>query len=140
MQKGEIRLDITTAQRLQTYIDAELGDAILYRKLANMAPNNDDMQLLLEFSNDEQKHADTFKQIYRKMTGKNYDPIIKPPVLTGSYKDILRDRVLDESGDFRKYGEQYINTDKNPALKKAYYLARTDENVHALRLLYMLSK
>jgi len=134
-------LDMTTAERLQTYINAELGDAALYRKLANMAPDNEDRLLLLEFADNEQMHADMFKQIYKKMTGKNYDPVVKPPILTGSYKEILRDRILDESGDFRKYGEQYIATsDKNKALKTAYYLARTDENVHALRLLYMLNK
>ncbi|MGN0383189.1 MAG: hypothetical protein ACI4DS_02885 [Eubacterium sp.] len=62
------------------------------------------------------------------------------PNLQGNYKDILRDRVLDESGDFRKYGEQYLSTNCNQRLKEAYYRARTDEAVHALRLLYMLSE
>ena len=132
-------MEMTTAQRLQMYIDAETKDAELYRELSRTAPDADDRRLLLEFSNDEQAHADEFKRIYRSITGRSYNPVVSPPVLEGSFDDILRDRVLDESGDFRKYGEQYAMT-QNRALKNAYYRARTDENVHALRLLYMLSK
>lgn len=127
-------------QKLQTYITAELGDAALYRALSEMAPNEKDRRLLYEFANDEQSHADEFQRIYRSMTGRRYNPTLPPPDLSDGYRDILRDRVLDESGDFRKYGEQYLQTNQNQALKTAYYRARTDENVHALRLLYLLSE
>ena len=127
-------------QRLQTYITAELGDASLYRELAKTAPNENDRQLLLEFADDEQSHATEFQHIYRTMTGRSYHPYVPQPELKGTFREILRDRVLDESGDFRKYGLQYIQTVRNDVLKDAYYRARTDENVHALRLLYMLSE
>jgi len=133
-------LEMSTVQKLQLYIKAELGDAALYRELAKIAPNEDDRQLLLEFAEDEQSHANEFQRIYRTMTGRSYNPMIEPPVLQGTFNEILRERVIDESGDFRKYGQQYIQTDSNSVLKEAYYRARTDENVHALRLLYMLSK
>ncbi len=133
-------MEMTVPQKLQMYINAELGDAALYRELAKDAPSENDRQLLLEFADDEQAHADEFKRIYRIMTGRSYYPTVQPVVLNGSYQDILRDRVLDESGDFRKYGEQYIQTCQNNTLKNAYYRARTDENVHALRLLYLLSQ
>lgn len=127
-------------RNLETYITAELGDAALYRELAKEAPNPGYQELLLEFAEDEQAHADEFGRIYRNLTGRAYSPLIPRPILKGNFYDILRDRVLDESGDFRKYGEQYIQTNRNAALKNAYYKARTDENVHALRLLYMLSQ
>lgn len=133
-------MELTTEQKLRMYIDAELGDAALYRKLATIAPNNTDRQLLLEFAANEQMHAARFKNIYKKMTGISYDPVVPVPEITGSYKEILHDRILDESGDYRKYGEQYLITKRNTALKNAYYLARTDENVHALRLIYMLTE
>ncbi len=133
-------MDMSIPEKLQIYITAELGDAALYRALAKIAPNENDSQLLREFAEDEQSHADEFQRIYRSMTGKNYRPTLHPPDLSGSYRDILRDRVLDESGDFRKYGEQYLQTHQNLTLKNTYYRARTDENVHALRLLYMLSE
>ncbi len=133
-------MDMTTTEKLETYIKAELGDAALYKELSKIAPNDEDRKLLMEFSNDEQSHADEFKRIYRMLTRNSYNPEIKPPVISDSYKNVLRERVLDESGDFRKYGEQYIQTNINTELRDAYYRARTDENVHALRLLYMISK
>jgi rubrerythrin len=133
-------MEMTTPQKLQMYISAELGDAALYTELSKMAPNDEYRQLLLEFAEDEQSHAQRFKKIYKMLTGRSYNPIVPEPVLEGSFNDILRDRVLDESGDFRKYGEQYMITNNNKELKNAYYIARTDENVHALRLLYMLNK
>jgi rubrerythrin len=130
---------MSTPQKLQMYINAELGDSALYRELSKIAPNDAHRQLLLEFSEDEQAHAEEFKRLYRMLTGRSYHPVVKPLVLTDPYESILRNRVIDESGDFRKYGEQYIQTNDNNALKNAYYRARTDENVHALRLLSMLS-
>jgi rubrerythrin len=130
---------MTTAQKLQMYINAELSDSALYKELAKIAPNDAYRQLLMEFSEDEQGHADEFKRIYRTLTGRSYHPLVKPLVLTDSFEAILRDRVIDESGDYRKYGEQYIQTVGNDMLKDAYYRARTDENVHALRILSMLS-
>ena len=133
-------MEMTTVQKLQMYINAELGDAALYRELAKVAPNEEDQQLLLEFAEDEQAHAEEFQRIYRIMAGRSYHPTVSNPVLNGSFDGILRERILDESGDFRKYGQQYIQTERNDMLRDAYYRARTDENVHALRLLYMLSK
>jgi len=131
---------MTTTEKLETYIKAELGDAALYKELSKIAPNDEDRKLLMEFSADEQSHADEFKRIYTMLTRKSFNPEIKTPVISDSYKNVLRERVLDESGDFRKYGEQYLQENVNTMLKDAYYRARTDENVHALRLLYMISK
>lgn len=133
-------MEMSTPQKLQIYINAELGDAALYRKLANMAPYLGYRDLLNDMAEDEQTHADDFKAIYKTLTGKSYNPPIPVPELNGTFEEILRDRVLDESGDYRKYGNQYIITENNSALKTAYYKARTDENLHALHLLYMLNK
>ena len=131
---------MTTIERLETYIKAELGDSALYKELSKIAPNDEDRKLLMEFSEDELSHANEFKRIYTMMTRKSFNPEIETPVITDSFKNILRERVLDESGDFRKYGEQYMQQNINIMLKDAYYRAMVDENVHALRLLYMLSK
>lgn len=133
-------MDISVQQKLQTYITAELGDAMLYTKLSKIAPTESARLLLLEFAKDEQAHAEEFMRIYKTMFGRSFNPEINSVELSGTYREILRDRVLDESGDFRKYGEQYIQTYQNIALKNAYYRARTDENVHALRLLYLLNE
>lgn len=132
-------MDMSVAQRLRMYIDAETSDAALYRELAKKAPTEADKKLLLEFSEDEHTHAETFSRIYRRITGQTYAPEAKPTVLEGTFAEILRDRVLDESGDYRKYGIQYLLAQNSRMLREAFYRARTDENVHALRLLDMLS-
>ncbi|MDD4699171.1 MAG: ferritin-like domain-containing protein [Oscillospiraceae bacterium] len=128
-----------TINNLKNYIAAEIHDSMLYSELAKIAPTIDDRTLLMEFAADEQSHADEFKRILRSITGQYFNPIPERIIINMPYRDILRDRVIDESGDFRKYGLQYIETPQNSPLKTAYYRARTDENVHALRLLKMLS-
>lgn len=125
-------------QKLQTYITAELSDAALYRELARVAPDDAASRIFLEFADNEQSHADQFNRIYYHMTGQKFTPMILPVTLPDNYREFLRERILDESKDFRKYAEQYQLT-KSQALKNAYYRAEIDENVHALRLLYLLS-
>jgi rubrerythrin len=132
-------MDKSMIDKLQTYITAELGDAQLYDELSANAPSEDARQLLREFAEDERSHADEFKRLYRDITGRRFNPEVPPPVLNDSYSNILRDRILDESGDFRKYGEQYLITEPSE-LKDAFYRARTDEAVHAFRILYLLNE
>lgn len=133
-------MDIDVAQRLRTYIEAEMQNSALYQALSTMAPDDDDRQLLLEFSEDDDRHASAFRGIYRAMTGRSYHPTIGAPQLVGAYPDILRERVLAESGDYRKYGEQYLLAKNNEELRNAFYHALIDDNVHALRILYMLGR
>lgn len=125
--------------RLQVYIESELNDAVLYRELAKKAVNQIDRQLLLEFAEDEQAHAQEFQKLYRQMFNQSYNPSVSKPSLDEPFADILRNRVLDESGDFHKYSLAYLEA-KNDALKKQLYHTLTDENVHTMRLLYMLSR
>lgn len=129
-----------TLQKLKTYIKAELGNSMLYRVLARMAPDRNGKQLLMEFAEDEQAHAEKFQKIYRNMTGRSYNPEIEPPDISMGYRKIVLDRILDESGDFRKYNRDYAEECKNMKLKKAYYNAAVDENVHAQRLSYLADR
>jgi hypothetical protein len=105
-----------------------------------MAPNETDKMLLVEMAEDEHGHAEEFKSIYHIMTGKCPNVKVLPPKMTLGYRETLRDRVLDESGDFRKYALDYLKYGNNIRLKQAFYKAHIDEGVHAMRLLYMLSK
>ena len=133
-------MDMSTKQKLQMYIDAELRGAALYQALSEKATDMEDRQLLLELADDEQSHAEEFQNAYRKLSGRRYTPDTPTPEIVGLYRDILRDRVLDESGDFLKYGQDYENTGHNDMLRSAYYRAHLDEGVHAMRLLSMLTR
>jgi rubrerythrin len=131
----------TIAQRLQGFITAELSAAALYRELEKYAPNDRARQLIAEIAQDEQAHADEFLRVYRMMTRqKSYTPETpEAPAFIGTFKGILRGRLLDEAEDYRKYSALY-NTNDNPALRTALARAGTDENVHALRIIVMLSE
>ncbi|WP_312648502.1 ferritin-like domain-containing protein [Aminipila sp.] len=133
-------MDTTLIEELQTYIKAELGDAELYRELAQMAPDEMEMNLIMEMAADEQSHADEFKLIYKDLTGEIYRPNIPPVKLNMPYADILRDRIIDESGDFRKYMHAHQEYFNNEALREAFFNAGVDENVHVVRLLNFLNQ
>lgn len=123
-------------QQLKEYIQAELNDSALYRELSKNAPSQD-AKLLQEFSADELRHAREFQGVLASMTGCKFSPEVRVNIPKGSYRDILLDRVLDESGDFRKYGQQYLITCQNDCLRDIFFRAHLDEGVHAMRLLAM---
>ena len=132
-------MDRFLLSRLTEYISDELGDNLYYRKLSERAPDEMQKKLLLEFSEDEKTHAEAFAKEIKRMTGKQYFlPSVNEPNIPDDYKTALRARVINESNDFRKYGNEYLNA-PNSSLKNAFYKSRTDENVHALRILDMLN-
>lgn len=131
---------MTLTKRLEEYIKSELRDSALYAELAKRAPSNNYRKLLMEMSADDRAHANEFKRAYKSITGRSYNPIIKPPILKGSFNETLRGRIIDESNDYKNYCEEYILAKANTILKTAFYLAGIDENVHALHLVYMLMK
>ena len=126
-------------QQLRTNILSKLNDAALYRELAKQAPR-DDVIPLLEIANDDEQQAEDFQCIYQSLTGCGFDPIADTPTLEEPYRDILRNRVLAESEDFRKYGEQSLGCRQNPQLQNALACASINQNVHALNLLALLSQ
>lgn len=132
-------MEMTIPQKLQMYIKAEMQASIIYQELAKMAPNKNDRRILMGLSNDERSHANEFKRVYQMMTGRSFEPVVEPVTLTEPYEDILKERVIDESEDYRTYADGYIESDRNIPLKRAFFHAMTDENVHALRLLYLIS-
>lgn len=124
-------------KRLQTYINAELHDAELYRMLAKSSPSEEAKNLLTEFADSEQKHADEFLRIYKMMTGYSFEPEPLPVTESGSYRSILKNRILDEKRDSEKYRKEYMKTD-NYHLKRAFFNTFNDELLHAIGLIYIL--
>ncbi|MDP4117820.1 MAG: ferritin-like domain-containing protein [Bacillota bacterium] len=132
-------MELSTMQTLRTYIDGELKGNLTYSQLAKIAPFAEDRKILMSMAEDELKHANMFKNIYLKMFGRNYSPDITVEPISGDYYNNLREMVMDEGNDFRTYAHEYMNT-RNEMLRNAYATAAVDENVHADRLLMLLSK
>ena len=134
-----IYLNSTLLLRLVEYIGDEYSDSYYYKELSEKAPTEMQKKMLLEFSEDEKKHAERFSKEVQKITGKPYiHPSIKIPKIPEDYKTALQARVVNEANDFRKYGHEYYAATV-PSLKSAFYLAQIDENVHALKILDMLN-
>lgn len=125
-------------KRLQSYINAELHDAELYKILAKSSPNEETRNILLRFADDEQKHADEFLRIYKMMTGYTFEPEPLPVTENGSFRSILKNRILDETKDSEKYRSEYLKTSDNFHLKRAFFNAFNDELRHAIEIIYIL--
>ena len=118
---------------IEEYINDEVEDSIYYCELSKIAPTNLSKDLLLEFSNDEKSHAENFKQAYYYMTGRMFvTKLIEPPKIS-EYKEALKIRMLAETKDYKKYGEQYLLA-PNKYLKDLFFMTRTVEAQHAMRI------
>lgn len=129
---------MVTSQDIKKYINAELGDRRLYAKLAEIAPNEEYRILLMDFSEDEKRHADKLTEMFQKMTGKGYSPNTAEPIIVNSFFETLRKRMLDESYDYGKYMSAARNAD-DENMKLQFEAFADDENIHAHRLMYMIS-
>lgn len=125
------------ASRLLEYITDETGDSMYYRELAKEAPDHRAKDLLLEFSRDEAEHAANFSCVYRQLTG--MEPMICPvsPPKVPPYCEAIKQRIMAESGDFVKYGKEFLD-DPDPELRNLFYITGAVENRHALRLTTLL--
>lgn len=125
-------------KKLQSYINSELHDAELYKILAKSSPNEETRAILLNFADTEQKHADEFLRIYKMMTGYSFEPEPLPVTENGSYRSILKNRIIDEIKDSKKYRADYLKTGDNLNLKRAFFNAFNDELHHAVEIIYIL--
>ncbi|MDD6489769.1 MAG: ferritin-like domain-containing protein [Clostridia bacterium] len=131
-------MNTAVPKKLQSYINSELHDAEVYRILAKSAPNEDIRNILMRFADNEQAHADEFTRIYKMMTGYSFEPEPVPITESGSYRAILKNRILDETKDAEKYRKDYLQTHDNFNLKRALFNAFNDEMRHAVEILYIL--
>lgn len=72
------------------------------------------------------------------MTGYNFEPSPPPVRDKGSFRSIIKDRVLDEINNSNEYMREYMNTSDNFRLKRAFFQAYNDDMNHASKLLLIL--
>ena len=123
----------TLLQDLEEYIQDELQDSFYYQELAKSAPTNFARDIILEFSKDEKMHAQRFQEVYYMITGSYFTPKPLKPVVITDYEDSLKQRVLAETKDYGKYGEQYLKA-PNKYLRYLFFRTRTVEAQHAMRI------
>jgi len=118
---------------LEEYIQDEMQDSAYYRELAKFAPTDLSRDIILEFSMDEAMHAENFQKAYYMLTGRRYIPKPLEPIVIDDYEDALKLRIIAETGDYKKYGEQYLKA-PTKYLRDLFFMTRTDEARHAMKI------
>ncbi len=119
--------------RLLEYIHDEISDSLYYQELANEAPNQSARELFMEFSRDEAQHAANFRDVYSRLTGMQpMVPQVQPPQIA-PYCEAIKVRIMAESGDLVKYGEESVKA-PDQMLRDLFYITSLIEGRHGLRL------
>ena len=84
-------------RKIGEWINMELHNAQLYRVLARSAPNDREKHILEDFSDDSQDTAETLMRIYKKMTGYRFEPKPVPLKENGSYRNVIRSRIIAQA-------------------------------------------
>jgi len=122
---------------LRNYIQDELKDSAYYEELARIAPTRMAQEILMEFSRDEKKHAESFMDAYCRLTGKKFNPDPVRPSHICDYEQSLKDRIIEETNAYEDYGKMYQEL-CDPCLRRMFWDARTDEATHAMRIPILL--
>ncbi len=122
---------------LRDYIQDELKDSVYYEELARIAPTRRAQEILMEFSRDEKKHAESFMDAYCRLTGKKFHPGPVRPSYICDYEQSLKDRIIEETNAYEEYGKKYQEL-CDPCLRRLFWDARTDEATHAMRIPILL--
>lgn len=128
---------IELLNKIAEYIEDETNDSLFYYEMAKLTPIPQAQALLVSFAQDEANHATNFETLYRLLTGTNPPDIeIKQPRIN-SFEEAVRQRIIAESEDFKKYSIDYSNF-HNPPICDLFYLTSVVEGQHAMRLTLLL--
>jgi hypothetical protein len=132
------RTDYMLISDISQYITDEMRDSKYYMILASLAPTLRGKDILMEFSRDEWTHSQNLINAYTILTGQAYrQPSAESPVVP-EYNEALKVRILAETADYKKYGEKYLAA-CSPYLKHMFFMLRTDEAMHAMRMQILLA-
>lgn len=129
--------DIQLVKDIAKAINGEYSAIICYAQLANLAPNDESRNRILEIRQDEIRHYQTFSQIYINLTGRPYTPQINEQCAS-TYMSGLRDSFKDE----QETTDFYLGIAERaaaPMIKDSFRRASADEQNHAVWFLYLLT-
>lgn len=115
-------------------------DAIMYYKLLiTLTSDNQDVEFIRGIHNDEVKHFSNFYHLYKQLTGMVPQiPLPKQPQIS-SFVEGIKKAFLDELYAYEYYRDIYIDNN-SPDIRSILFDALTDENEHAMKLNFMLTK
>lgn len=123
---------------IENAINGEYSAINCYAKLANLAPQDNERNQILEIRQDEIKHFQQFVQIYIHLTGKQPQPKIIEQC-PDSYVNGLEFALQDEQRTVDFYLKIADDT-TDQYIKEAFRRTAADEQNHAVWFLYYFFK
>ncbi|WP_249872662.1 ferritin family protein [Oceanobacillus saliphilus] len=122
---------------IQKAINAEYSAVTCYKKLAKMAPTNEERNRILEIQKDEERHLEEFSRIYINLTGSkpSYQIIEECP---DKYKAGIEFAFKDEQEAVDFYLD-IADKAKDSIIKERFRRAAADEQNHAVWFLSFLN-
>lgn len=135
MDQGVLSSDTHLLDDISKAIIGEVHAYNFYQKLAELAPNDQDRQVILRIQHDEAKHYHWFTMILRRMGGQQ--PQIPAGELPERFKEGVRTAIRDELEAAAFY--QDIASRANARFIQMHFMhASHDEQRHASWFQYML--
>lgn len=123
---------------LQKAINGEYSAIACYKKLANLAPNEEERLRILEIRKDEKRHFKAFSEIYTNLTGLQPSPKLQEGC-PDEYKKGLQFAFKDEQETVDFY-HGIRDGVQDAYIKETFSHAAEDEQNHAVWFLYYIMK
>ncbi len=125
---------------IEDALNEEVKDNGFYDGLAAKISDIDDKNKLKQMSLDEKKHYNMLKEIYEKLTGKEFSP--QKEADKNEAESIVKsiEKAIDKELESVEMYRPILFALENPAFKNYLQEIITDEQNHAARLNYMYSK
>lgn len=130
--------DVRLVNEVMNAINGEYSAIACYDQLAQMAPNSDQRNKILEIRQDEVHHYQVFSQLYMRLTGRQ--PVAQiTEKCPNEYVAGLEFALRDEQETVDRYLE-ISDQAHDPSTKELFRRAAADEQNHAVWFLYYYTK
>lgn len=137
MDHGSSRIDTLLINDISKAIIGEIHAYYFYQRLAELATNEQDKQVILSIQQDELKHFNWFTMILSSMGGQQ--PQIPTGELPKGFEKGVRTAISDEL-EAASFYQDIVYRATDPDIQKHFMLATQDEQRHVAVLQYMLTK
>ena len=124
------RNDDAVLRLIQQSIEGERNDELFYDYLIQIAPTQQEKEVIMGIRDDERKHRRMFRALYTQLTGR--PPVESqeaPEPLPSSYIEGIEKALLGELKAFEKYRTIYLHI--RPEYRDVIFEIMTDEIKHA---------
>lgn len=119
----------------------EKDDEIMYTSLAEMAPNDEQKEIIISIKDNEIVHNKIFRKIFTELTGvvlqENAMNTTNTTTNNKSYMDMLKDAFMGELAAIERYRELLAYAPNMEIYSMIMYVM-TDEVRHALKYNYLM--